>query len=166
MDTCVRAAAATATGLPPEIWWFDGPRGRARVKPADAFSLLRPETAESLFVLWRVTQDQRWRDAGWALFVALEQHAAVPSGEGVGYAAVENVNQAAPSKRRDTMESFFLGETLKYLFLLFDDTGLLPLDRVVFNTEAHPFPIWQWEDSKTDSPSSAPVTRKHPVIYE
>jgi mannosyl-oligosaccharide alpha-1,2-mannosidase len=58
------------------------------------------------------------------------------------------------------MESFFLGETLKYLFLLFDDTGLLPLDRVVFNTEAHPFPIWQWEDSKTDSPSSAPVTRK------
>lgn len=41
------------------------------------------------------------------------------------------------------MESFFLGETLKYLYLLFsDDPKLLSLDRFVFNTEAHPLPIW------------------------
>lgn len=41
------------------------------------------------------------------------------------------------------MESFFLGETLKYLYLLFSDNpNLLSLDRFVFNTEAHPLPIW------------------------
>lgn len=41
------------------------------------------------------------------------------------------------------MESFFLGETLKYLYLLFsDDAELLHLDKYVFNTEAHPLPIW------------------------
>lgn len=41
------------------------------------------------------------------------------------------------------MESFFLGETLKYLYLLFsDDPNLISLDRYVFNTEAHPLPIW------------------------
>ena len=41
------------------------------------------------------------------------------------------------------MESFFLGETLKYLYLLFsDDPDLLSLDTYVFNTEAHPLPIW------------------------
>lgn len=41
------------------------------------------------------------------------------------------------------MESFFLGETLKYLFLLFsEDTELVSLDKYVFNTEAHPLPIW------------------------
>ena len=40
------------------------------------------------------------------------------------------------------MESFFLGETLKYFFLLFsDEPDLLPLDKYLFNTEAHPFPI-------------------------
>jgi hypothetical protein len=39
------------------------------------------------------------------------------------------------------MESFFLAETLKYLFLLFSDADVLPLDEIVFNTEAHPFPI-------------------------
>jgi hypothetical protein len=33
---------------------------------------------------------------------------------------------------------------LKYLFLLFADDDLLPLTEWVFNTEAHPFPVFQW----------------------
>lgn len=41
------------------------------------------------------------------------------------------------------MESFFLSESLKYLYLLFaDDQTLLPLDRYVFNTEGHPLPVY------------------------
>lgn len=41
------------------------------------------------------------------------------------------------------MESFFLGETLKYFYLLFsDDSSLISLDEYVFNTEAHPLPVW------------------------
>ena len=31
-------------------------------------------------------------------------------------------------------------ETLKYFYLLFSPDDLLPLNKVVFNTEAHPFP--------------------------
>ena len=48
-----------------------------------------------------------------------------------------------PPPQRNKMESFFLAETLKYLFLLFDDSQppLLPLDEYVFNTEAHALPI-------------------------
>lgn len=39
------------------------------------------------------------------------------------------------------METFFLGETLKYLYLLFSDSDVIPLDKFVFNSEAHPLPI-------------------------
>ena len=44
---------------------------------------------------------------------------------------------------RDKMESFWPAETLKYLYLLLDDSSpeVLPLDQFVFNTEAHPLPI-------------------------
>ena len=35
---------------------------------------------------------------------------------------------------------------LKYLYLLFTEQNLLPLDKWVFNTEAHPFPIYRWSD--------------------
>jgi mannosyl-oligosaccharide alpha-1,2-mannosidase len=38
-----------------------------------------------------------------------------------------------------TMESFFIAETLKYIYLMFDDK--IDLDKWVFNTEAHPLPI-------------------------
>jgi mannosyl-oligosaccharide alpha-1,2-mannosidase len=31
----------------------------------------------------------------------------------------------------------------RYLYLLFSPSSLLPLDRWVFNTEGHPFPIIQ-----------------------
>ena len=48
-----------------------------------------------------------------------------------------------PPLLKDKMESFWPAETLKYLYLLLDDSSpeLLPLDQFVFNTEAHPLPI-------------------------
>ena len=41
----------------------------------------------------------------------------------------------------DTMQSFWIAETLKYAFLLFSPTDVLPLDQWVFNTEAHPLKV-------------------------
>ena len=61
-----------------------------------------------------------------------------------GYTSINNVRDTEYPSPRDKMESFFLGETLKYLYLLFsDDDQLLSLDKYVFNTEAHPLPIWE-----------------------
>ena len=40
------------------------------------------------------------------------------------------------------MCSYFLAETLKYLYLLFSEEDIIPLDKWVFNTEAHPFPVF------------------------
>lgn len=163
--TCVQTYARMPTGLAPEIAHFlvPGVRGgnvaaaknknsknaRLRfisygdvlVKGSDAHNLLRPETIESLWALWRVTGEEEWRDAGWEMWRAWERHARVDSG---GYASVDNVTQAPDSaiKRIDKMESFWLGETLKYMYLLFsDDPSLLPAECFVFNTEAHPLPV-------------------------
>ena len=36
------------------------------------------------------------------------------------------------------------GDRLKYLFLLFTDEDIVPLDEWVFNTEAHPLPVFHW----------------------
>ena len=69
----------------------------------------------------------------------------------------------APSAHRDKMESFFMAETLKYLYLLFsgspvtvDNNGnqvIFDLDHYVLNTEAHVFPILG--SQKTSSSSSS-----------
>ncbi len=106
----------------------------------DAHNLLRPETVESLFVLYRLTKDEQYREWGWKIFQAFERYAKVPEG---GYSSIRDVGKPKDPGFHDNMESFFLGETLKYLFLLFgDDDSVVSLDEWVFNTEAHPMPIW------------------------
>lgn len=109
------------------------------IQPLDRHNLLRPETVESLFVLYRITGDEQYRQWGWDIFQSLEAHAKVATG---GYSSLHDVTKV-PAPMRDKMETFFLGETLKYLYLLFSDADVLPLDKYVFNTEAHPLPVWE-----------------------
>ncbi|KAI9826517.1 MAG: mannosyl-oligosaccharide alpha-1,2-mannosidase [Phylliscum demangeonii] len=107
------------------------------VKPLDAHNLQRPETVESLFYMWRITRDERYRHWGWEMFESFERHTSVgPDG---GFTSINDVN-AVPTSPRDNMESFWLAETLKYFYLLFSPPDLLPLDQIVINTEAHVFP--------------------------
>lgn len=57
-----------------------------------------------------------------------------------GYASLKDVRNPNGPKL-DRMESFFLAETLKYLFLLQDPDHTVTLDRYVFNTEGHPLSV-------------------------
>ncbi|TCD63846.1 hypothetical protein EIP91_004888 [Steccherinum ochraceum] len=101
--------------------------------------LLRPETVESMYLLWKVTGDPRWRERAWSVFLAIEQRAKTES----GYASVDNVALFEGGWKNE-MPSFFLAETLKYLYLTFLDDDPISLDKWVFNTEAHPFPVFDW----------------------
>lgn len=151
--TCFEMYSVTSTGLAPEIAYFNiegnsehglgGGSGSSIyvndiiIKHNDRHNLLRPETVESLFVLHRITGDPKYREWGWQIFQAFEKHTKVDSG---GYSSLDDVTRI-PTHKRDKMETFFLGETLKYLYLLFGDDDILPLDKFVFNTEGHPFPV-------------------------
>lgn len=44
--------------------------------------------------------------------------------------------------KSNVQESFFLSETLKYFYLLFSPRSVIDLDKFVFNTEAHPLPVF------------------------
>lgn len=105
--------------------------------------LLRPETVESFYILWKATGDAKWRTRGWAIFEALERETKAES----GYVTLKDVAWS-PGVRGNSMPSFFLAETLKYLYLLFSEDDLLPLDKWVFNTEAHPLPVFSWTDEE------------------
>jgi mannosyl-oligosaccharide alpha-1,2-mannosidase len=50
-------------------------------------------------------------------------------------------SQVNTGVKDDKMQSFFLAETLKYLYLLFSPSSVITLDEWVFNTEAHPLRI-------------------------
>ncbi len=56
----------------------------------------------------------------------------------LAHSAIDDVTKTNP-KPMDSMESFWLAETLKYAWLLFEEEDKWSLDEWVFNTEAHPF---------------------------
>ncbi|XP_061554613.1 endoplasmic reticulum mannosyl-oligosaccharide 1,2-alpha-mannosidase isoform X1 [Phycodurus eques] len=143
METCHHMYTQMETGLSPEIAHFNLHTTDSNdiiVKPADRHNLLRPETVESLFYMYRLTKNPKYREWGWEILQSFNKYTRVSDG---GYTSINNVRDPENPQPRDKMESFFLGETLKYFYLLFsDDMELLSLDKYVFNTEAHPLPIW------------------------
>jgi mannosidase alpha-like ER degradation enhancer 2 len=92
---------------------------------------LRPEIMESAYYLSFYTQDPRYRKMSSRFLKDLVRCSKTEA----GYAALSNV---ATCKQDDRMESYFLAETLKYLYLTFAPRETLDLNKVVFNTEAHP----------------------------
>ena len=92
---------------------------------------LRPEIIESAYYLYHFTNDPRYLDMGHTFLSDLIKCCRTD----VAYAALKNVENKT---KRDAMESFFLAETMKYLYLLFAPPETLDLKTHVFNTEAHP----------------------------
>ena len=156
LETCVMLYKNTPTGLAAEISYLNdderGEFGAFDVKDQDAHNLLRPETLESLFVMWAVTGRQKHRDDAWDIFMSFEEHCG-GCGPADGYCGIRNVKNVIIKKKKndddddderrriDKMESFWTAETLKYLWCIFQDVESCG-DRVlgggwVLNTEAH-----------------------------
>nr|CAD7394140.1 unnamed protein product [Timema cristinae] len=135
-NTCHEAYDRTATKLAPEVFRFTDSIEAKSLKSNEKYYILRPETFESYFIMWRLTKDPKYREWGWEAVQALERHCRVAG----GYTGLKNV-YLEDSPKDDVQQSFFLAETLKYLYLLFSDDSLISLDQWVYNTEAHPLPI-------------------------
>uniref|UniRef100_A0A8D3CM11 alpha-1,2-Mannosidase n=1 Tax=Scophthalmus maximus TaxID=52904 RepID=A0A8D3CM11_SCOMX len=97
---------------------------------------LRPEFAESTYFLYKATGDPYYLEAGRTILDNLNRFARVPC----GFAAMKDVRTGS---HEDRMDSFFLAEMFKYLFLLFADAEDIPFDveDYVFTTEAHLLPL-------------------------
>lgn len=127
--TCWGMYKVMATGLAPEISFFnvDSPphmesdgvlaseeltdeddanwRTDYIIKPQDSHNLQRPETVESLFYMWRITEDDKYREWGWEMFKAFVKYSAAD--DGAGFTSLDNANEIPPMLK-DNMESFWL----------------------------------------------------------
>ncbi|KFM79018.1 ER degradation-enhancing alpha-mannosidase-like 1, partial [Stegodyphus mimosarum] len=110
-----------------------------RVSPDLAFYPLRPELIESTYLLYQATKNPFYLHVGQEIIESLNKYSKAKC----GYATIHNVQDKT---LEDRMESFFLSETCKYLYLLFDVDN--PVNKMashyVFTTEGHIFPLlWQ-----------------------
>ncbi len=122
-DSCFKMW--TANGIEPEVLDY------RTMRVVSAGYQLRPEIMESAYYLYHYTKDPRYVEMGRIFFEALVVHCRTDAG-------YTNLKSVITKERGDLMPSYFLAETLKYLYLLFAPETTLDFDRVVFNTEAHP----------------------------
>eukprot|EP00949_MAST-11_sp_MAST-11-sp1_P004388 g4388.t1 len=141
MEGCIAMYEDNALGLAPDEVRI----ANSGVTQAAKYSgyRLRPETLESLFILYRVTGKPRYRAVGRKIFYSIMEHCRVESG---GFTGLDNVGDLKPGfdleeHADDDMPSFFVAETLKYAALLFTEEETLPLSTWVLTTEAHPLPV-------------------------
>ncbi|KAK3994820.1 glycoside hydrolase [Cladorrhinum sp. PSN332] len=101
----------------------------------DSRYVLRPEAIESVFILYRVTGRKDLVETAWKMWEAIDGNTKT---ELANSALVDILVTDEKPKKSDSMESFWLGETLKYFYLMFSEPDVISLDEYVFNTEAHP----------------------------
>jgi ER degradation enhancer, mannosidase alpha-like 2 len=92
---------------------------------------LNPEIMESAFYLYRATQRDHYLEMAKVFLDSLMTYCRTDA----GYAELKNV---VTKEKMDRMETYFLAETLKYLYLIFAPENTVDLGTVFFNTEAHP----------------------------
>ncbi|KAJ7596034.1 glycoside hydrolase family 47 protein [Mycena floridula] len=151
-EACWNTYASTATGFGPEVFAYASAEGNftGHDAPTEAqltfynehgfyltdadYYYLRPEVLESNFYAFRATGDPKYLDRAVAAITSINTYLVTT----VGYAGIWEVDDLNSDWIND-MQSFWLAEVLKYLYLTFDDPSHINLDEWVFNTEAQPF---------------------------
>ncbi|XP_073937056.1 mannosyl-oligosaccharide 1,2-alpha-mannosidase IC isoform X2 [Castor canadensis] len=134
--TCHESYVRSDTKLGPEAFWFNSGREAVATQLGESYYILRPEVVESYMYLWRQTHNPIYREWGWDVVMALEKYCRTEA----GFSGIQDVYSSIPN-HDNKQQSFFLAETLKYLYLLFSEDDVLSLEDWVFNTEAHPLPV-------------------------
>ncbi|KAG5914497.1 hypothetical protein E4U42_000447 [Claviceps africana] len=113
---------------------------RAGFYTTSGYYILRPETVESLYYAYRLTGDKKYQDWAWRAFKKIRKLARVHD----GFAELVDVTQPHGGGFVDEMQSFWMAETLKYLYLIFAADGPVHVqgqggrNEFVYNTECHP----------------------------
>lgn len=121
---------------------------------------LRPEFIESTYHLYRATKDTWYLYVGEMVMNDINRRCRTEC----GFAGIQNV---VTGELSDRMESFFLGETTKYLYLLYDDDHPLnSLDAAyVFTTEGHPLIIPKKAGKSSRTAPLSPATTKEIALF-
>ncbi|KAK6457677.1 alpha-mannosidase [Scheffersomyces xylosifermentans] len=122
---------------------------------------LRPEFIESTYYLYRATKDPMYLQIGERVLNLFKNKFKTTC----GFNGIQDVRTGELQNR---METFVMGETLKYLYLLFDTkdevflhSNLMSNKNWVFSTEAHP--LWF---NKHISPSYREKSNKSDEVYQ
>ncbi|GAB2216258.1 hypothetical protein Droror1_Dr00024028 [Drosera rotundifolia] len=94
--TCYNLFQLTPTKLAAENYFFHTGQD---MDVGTSWNILRPETVESLFNLWRLTGNETYQDWGWNIFQAFEKNSRIES----GYVGLKDMNTGVKDNMTDLL---------------------------------------------------------------
>lgn len=158
VNGCHETYISTATRIGPEVFGWDSskvPSNQASFFNKTGFYIqnggyqLRPEVIESYYYAYRATSDVKYQEWAWDAFLAINATTRV----GSGFSSISDVNKPNGGGFTDFQESFWFAEVLKYSYLIHAPEAEWQIGKDgknawVFNTEAHPFKVFDKDDKK------------------
>ena len=93
---------------------------------------LNPENMESAYYLYNFTKDEKYKKRILKYYRDIYNYCRTD-------VAYTTINDVRTKEKGDVMETFFIAETMKYIYLTFAGEKVFDLNKYVFTTEAHPF---------------------------
>ena len=88
-NTCHESYSRAETKLGPGTMRFTDTVEAKGIEAGEKNFVQRAATVESYFIMWRLTKDSKYREWGWEVVEALDEHAKTEA----GYAGIKNVYQ-------------------------------------------------------------------------
>lgn len=104
----------------------------ATAAPTQLANALRPELVDSVFTLWLIDRDPRWRNIGRVHFLAMKRWNKAQ----YGYTDLADVT-GDPKRQADHCPGYWWSEQMKYYYLLFSDTPRFDYNRNYLSTEGN-----------------------------
>ena len=95
------------------------------------YYILRPETVESYFLMWRLTKDPKYREWGWEMVQALDTHCKSEA----GYSGIRNVYQVLTKLIFTPPQLFWHASCFFFIF------GIVGIDKGKLQKFLEPFKL-------------------------
>ena len=99
-----------------------------------------PELFESLYIFWKQTKDEKYRNIAWKLFEEFNKTCRTE----FGFADLKK------GKQQNKFNPLLLSATFKYLYLMFKENLINDYENWVFNHHGHPLHVWKESDNNFD----------------
>ena len=116
------------------ITWRKNPERPLWINKIDNLELMSPNTIESIFYMYRITGDAKWREMGKTLF-----HNTLASMETLNQRAkgIWEIKEIQNTESKENVPSKWYSQTLKYYYLLFSDFKMYSLDDYILTSGGH-----------------------------
>lgn len=130
------------------------------VNEMESPSIMSPRLIESIFYMYRLSGDEKWRQMGKNHFEILMSALKTSNQGPKGMWKISDISKSSGSSTEEatiSIPSYWFSQTLQYFYLLFDDVNVYSMDDYIFTSSGHPLRRMTYKEKSKETEDSEDV---------